>query len=76
MKEVTLRIPDNKFKFFMELIKQLGFEIQTEKDAREEDYEIPEEHKAIVRERMKRYQEDPSSAKNWDDIKDSFNLDE
>jgi len=46
MKEVTLKIPDKKFGFFMELIKQLGFEVS-------EETEIPEEHKAIVRERIK-----------------------
>jgi hypothetical protein len=46
MKEVTLKIPDNKLGFFMELIKQLGFEVS-------EEVEIPEEHKTIVRERIK-----------------------
>ncbi len=46
MKEVTLKIPDKKLNFFMELIKQLGFEVSEEVD-------IPEEHKAIVRERIK-----------------------
>lgn len=46
MKEVTLKIPDKKLSFFMELIKQLGFEVS-------EEVEIPEEHKAIVRERIK-----------------------
>lgn len=46
MKEVLLKIPDKKFSFFMELIKQLGFEATTE-------VEIPEEHKAIVRERIR-----------------------
>lgn len=46
MKEVTLKIPDKKLHFFMELIKQLGFEVS-------EEVEIPEEHKAIVRERIK-----------------------
>lgn len=46
MKEVTLKIPDKKFGFFMELIKQLGFEVS-------EKIEVPEEHKSIVRERMK-----------------------
>lgn len=45
MKEVTLKIPDNKLGFFMELIKQLGFEATHE-------VEIPEEHKTIVRERI------------------------
>jgi hypothetical protein len=46
MKEITLKIPENKFRFFMELIANLGFETI-------EDVEIPEEHKAIVRERIK-----------------------
>lgn len=46
MKEVILRIPEKKFAFFMELIKHLGFEA-------EEIDEIPEEHKTIVRERIK-----------------------
>jgi hypothetical protein len=46
MKEVTLKIPDNKVGFFMELVGQLGFEVCEEPD-------ILEEHKAIVRERIK-----------------------
>jgi hypothetical protein len=46
MKEVTLKIPDKKLNFFMELIKQLGFEVADE-------VEIPEEHKIAVRERIK-----------------------
>lgn len=46
MKEVTLKIPDSKYQFFMELVQQLGFE-------ESEDINIPEEHKAIVRERIK-----------------------
>ncbi len=45
MKEITLKIPNEKFGFFMELIQQLGFEIS-------EEIEIPEEHKNIVRERI------------------------
>lgn len=46
MKEVIIRIPDKKFRFFMELVQQLGFEIP-------EAVDIPEEHKATVRERIK-----------------------
>lgn len=37
MKEVTLKIPDKKFNFFMELIKSLGFiQIEEKEDSREE----------------------------------------
>ncbi|HNP18191.1 MAG TPA: hypothetical protein PKL31_07155 [Fulvivirga sp.] len=46
MKEVTLKIPDNKYQFFMELVRNLGFE-------KIEDFDIPEEHKVIVKERIK-----------------------
>lgn len=46
MKEVTLKIPEKKFNFFMELIKELGFKVAS-------DVDIPEEHKTIVRERIK-----------------------
>lgn len=45
MKEVTLRISDKKYDFFMELISQLGIEVA-------ESIDIPEEHKDIVRERI------------------------
>jgi hypothetical protein len=47
MKEITLKIPDKKLGFFMELVKQLGFEVT------KDDVVIPEEHKVIVRERIK-----------------------
>ena len=47
MKQVTLYIPDNKYQFFLELVRNLGFE-----KAEELDMNIPEEHKAIVRERI------------------------
>jgi len=45
MKEVTLKIPEDKWEFFEELIKQLDLEMN-------EEVEIPEEHKSIVRERL------------------------
>jgi hypothetical protein len=47
MKEITLKVPDKKLSFFMELVKQLGFEVA------QDDLVIPEEHKTIVRERIK-----------------------
>lgn len=43
---VILKIPEKKFDFFMELIKQLGIEVSSE-------IEIPEEDKKTVRERIK-----------------------
>ncbi|RPA68715.1 hypothetical protein EF405_09095 [Cyclobacteriaceae bacterium YHN15] len=46
MREVTIKIPEEKFEFYMELFGQLGLETEFE-------HEIPEEHKEIVRERIK-----------------------
>nr|WP_299205003.1 hypothetical protein [uncultured Brumimicrobium sp.] len=47
MKEVTLKIPEDKFDFFMEVFNQLGLETS------EEDFVIPEWQKDVVLERIK-----------------------
>ncbi|MCF8303257.1 MAG: hypothetical protein K9I94_08285 [Bacteroidales bacterium] len=46
MKTIILEIPEEKYEFFIELFEQLGVEVTDE-------MEIPEEHKEIVRERIK-----------------------
>ncbi len=46
MKEITLRVPEKKVAFLLEIAKQLGFEIAQE-------VEIPEAHKREVRKRIK-----------------------
>ena len=65
MKEVTLKIPDKKFGFFMELVRQLGFEVS-------EKVEIPEEDKAIVRERIKTGK--PEDMIPWKEARKQFNF--
>lgn len=63
MRQITLSVPEDKYEFFVELLQTLEF-------VSIEDFEIPEEHKNIVRERIK-----TSSKENWvkwDDVKDSF----
>lgn len=52
----------------MELIKQLGLEVA-------DSYEIPEEHKEIVRERIRKSNENPDRLLDWDDVKDNFKQD-
>lgn len=47
MKEIILKIPDQKVDSVLKLIEQLGLEVSSE------NMEIPEEHKAIVRDRIK-----------------------
>ncbi len=51
MKVLSVKIPDGQIRFFKDLIKRLGFEFV-------EEPTIPEEHKAIVRHRMKSYSKD------------------
>ncbi len=68
MKEITLKIPETKFSFFMELVKQLGLETI-------ESLEIPEEHKAIVLDRMRKSEENPDRLLDWENEKDNFKLD-
>lgn len=63
MKEVLLKIPDKKYNFFMELITQLGFEVA-------EVVEIPEEHKAIVRERIRTAR--PEEMVPWKEARKQF----
>lgn len=46
MTEITLKIPDAKLSFFMELVQNLGFDFSIPLD------EIPEEHKQLVRDRI------------------------
>lgn len=63
MKEVTLKIPDKKLGFFMELVRQLGLEVT-------EEVEIPEEHKKIVRERIKTAK--PEEMVPWEEARKQF----
>lgn len=67
MREVTLKIPEEKFEFYMELFEQMGLEAEMK-------YDIPEEHKEIVRERIKRSNENPKLLLDWDTVKDNFDF--
>jgi hypothetical protein len=70
---VQLKIPLN-FRQVVDIVKQLS---PSEKQLLSEvlwaeqnmdDTEIPEEHKQIVRERIKKYKNNPGSYLSWDDI--------
>ncbi|TVP46235.1 MAG: hypothetical protein EA341_13935 [Mongoliibacter sp.] len=67
MREITLKIPEEKFEFYMELFEQLGLETGF-------DYQIPEEHKEIVRERIRKSNENPDLLLDWESVKDDFDL--
>ena len=68
MKEITLKVPDKKYSFFMELFAQLGLEISQE-------IEIPEEHKTIVRGRIQKSGQEPERLLDWDKVQNNFKLD-
>ena len=68
MKEVTLKIPESRLTFFMELVEQLGFEVAGE-------LEISKEHKAIVRDRIKKSDQTPERLLDWEQVQDNFQLD-
>ena len=70
MKQVTLNIPDNKYQFFLELIKSLNF-ITIDKD----DPAVMEWQKEIVRERTLKSKENPDRLLDWEDIQDKFKFD-
>ena len=69
MREVTLKVPDNKLAFIIDLTKQLGFE------AFVEDVEINDIQKETVRERIRKTNENPGRLLAWGDVKDSFKFD-
>lgn len=68
MKEITLRVPDQKLDAFMEFIQELGLEV--EPDMRE----IPEEHQTIVLERLKTLKEE--DVISWENARSSFRFKE
>ncbi len=68
MKEIILRIPDDKVDFVLELIEELGLE-------KTDELEIPEAHKEIIRERIRKSKENPDRLLNWEEVKDTFRVD-
>ena len=72
MTQFTISIADNKASIFLEFMKNLAFVKRIEKV---EDFAIPQEHKDIVRYRIKKSEENPERLLDWDNVKDNFILD-
>jgi hypothetical protein len=68
MKEITLKIPEKNFQFFMELVNKLGF-VEIEDNA----IEVPEHHKKIIGERLKKLKK--KELLEWSKVKDDFKFD-
>ncbi|OQX72925.1 MAG: hypothetical protein B6D61_13140 [Bacteroidetes bacterium 4484_249] len=71
MKQYTITIPDNKVNIFIEMMKSISF-VKNIKEG--SDIDIPEEHKAIVRERIIKYKNSPESYLDWEDIENKMKL--
>jgi len=70
MKTYSITIPDDKEKTFLEWMKNLAFVKQIEQQSSSID--IQEEHKEIIRERMKTTHK--KDMLDWDQVKDNFRL--
>ena len=66
MKEIIVRVPDQKLDFILQLIEHLGLETSSE------SLEIPEEHKSIVRERIN--SSNPENLVPWDKARKQFSF--
>ena len=71
MKNFTITIPDNKENIFIEMMKSISF---VKKIQASNDIDISEEHKEIVRNRIKRMEENPESCLSWEDIERKIKL--
>ena len=73
MKHLTIEVKDNQYGFLMELLNKFSFVKVIEEPT--DEVVIPEWHKKIVKERLKKYKADPARALNWDKVKKSFRFD-
>lgn len=68
MRQLNIKIPDNKYDSFIELIKELDYiEI-------EENLSLSDEQIKIVNDRTQKSLENPERILKWDDVKDSIKL--
>lgn len=65
MKQFTISIPDNKAELFLDIVKSIFFVKKIEEGYQ---LDISEEHKNIVREGIKKYENKPESYLEWDDL--------
>lgn len=71
MKQYTITIPDNMESSFIDMMKNISY-VKNIEDSTIID--IPEEHKNIVRERVKASEKDPSILLDWDKVKHKIKL--
>ncbi len=72
MKQFTITIKDDKAQIFLDILHELSF-IEDIEDI--SSYNIPEDHKKIVRERIEKYKDRHGSYRDWDNIEDEIIFD-
>lgn len=65
MKQVTLNIPDNKYQFFMELVKSLKF-------VKVDDSTIPQGQQDEVARRIDMVEEGEMKTRSWEEAKNDI----
>ncbi len=70
MKHFTITIPDNKENIFVDMMKSINYVKNIEEIT---SFDIPEEHKQIVRERVKKYSTEIYL--DWNDIEKNIKTD-
>lgn len=63
MKEITIKVPDKKFNFFMELVKQLGIEVT------KEEIVLPEWQKEQLNKALDEHKNREVSYTDWEVVK-------
>lgn len=53
MAEIFVKVPDNQVLFVLDLLKKLGYAV-----ANDQDFEVPDWHKDIIRQRVKKTSKD------------------
>jgi len=73
MTQFTISITDNKAKIFLEFMRNLPFVKKSE--SLDSGFIIPQEHKTIVRDRIRKSEENPEILLDWDDVSENFVFD-
>jgi len=66
MKQLTIHVPERKFQFVMELLRNLNF---IKIDAPEAKFVITDEQKALVEEEYRKFDENPDYGLDWNEVK-------
>lgn len=72
MKQFTITIPDQEENSFVELMKSVPYISRIEETT---IFDIPEEQKQLVRDRIEKYKNSPDSYLTWEELENKMKLD-